>query len=294
MSDLSLDSLRQTIDEIDDQLHDLLMRRVDVVAPMAALKAEDPGRDFVRPAREAHILRRLIARHGGVLPVEVVIRLWRELMAANLIHQGDFSVHVFGGNPAEGTVDLAVWDLARAYYGSCTTMALQPTPQKLIQVISETRGALGIMPVPAQQDDDAPWWQVLLAEDTEVPRIIARIPFIDGDGVEMRYPPAYVLGCVEPAATGEDTTVIALVTDHEISRARVQSGLEALNLSVHVMASRDEAGANPSRHYLCEAAGFHHGAEEDLLAKLDSTALGIRRLVTLGAFASPSVIGASS
>ena len=37
-NDLSLDDLRREIDEIDDQLHDLLMRRTEIVGRVGAVK----------------------------------------------------------------------------------------------------------------------------------------------------------------------------------------------------------------------------------------------------------------
>ena len=58
---VKLDKLRQEIDDIDDALQDLIVRRTDVVGRIA----EKKGRQMhsgMRPAREAEILRGLAAR----------------------------------------------------------------------------------------------------------------------------------------------------------------------------------------------------------------------------------------
>ena len=55
----SLAALRAEIDRMDDALHDLLMRRAEVVAQVGALHAK--GRVPLRPGREASIVRRLLA-----------------------------------------------------------------------------------------------------------------------------------------------------------------------------------------------------------------------------------------
>src|SRR5260221_11185445 len=98
----TLDDLRREIDEIDDSLHDLLIRRAAVSLDIAKVKAPANGgnrvlADSMRPAREAAILRRLLARHRGELPPRVV-GIWRQIIAASLRAQASFEVHVFIGN----------------------------------------------------------------------------------------------------------------------------------------------------------------------------------------------------
>src|ERR1700758_2896810 len=92
LSDLA--DLRRRIDAIDDQMHDLLMERAEIVAQVAASKR---GGDvaFYQPAREAQILRRLAARHHGILPVAPVLRIWREMLAATVRLETPFAVAVF-------------------------------------------------------------------------------------------------------------------------------------------------------------------------------------------------------
>ncbi len=62
-----LDDLRAEIDTIDESLHDLIMRRAEVVARVKDAKRGAGGGVF-RPGREAEVLRRLVGRHNMVLP----------------------------------------------------------------------------------------------------------------------------------------------------------------------------------------------------------------------------------
>ena len=79
----TLDDLRREIDEIDDEMHDLLMRRTTVVDAIGALKKSD-GVPAIRPGREATILRRLITRHEGKFPRALVVRIWREILSGKI------------------------------------------------------------------------------------------------------------------------------------------------------------------------------------------------------------------
>src|SRR5262245_55906800 len=66
--DDQLAALRREIDSVDTQLHDLLMQRTELAVKVGEVKAKaqpigrtpSEGSKFVRPAREAKILRRLI------------------------------------------------------------------------------------------------------------------------------------------------------------------------------------------------------------------------------------------
>src|SRR5947207_14839153 len=92
-SDLSLETLRQEIDAIDDAVQDLLIRRAALVADVATAKAREGTRaPLFRPGREAAIMRRLIGRNRAPLPPDVVIRVWREIIAALTHLQGPFGV----------------------------------------------------------------------------------------------------------------------------------------------------------------------------------------------------------
>ena len=81
------------------------------VQPLGGTPAD--GSKFIRPAREALILRRLVARHQGRLPKAVIVRMWREMISALLQVEGPFVVAV---QAPKG--ETALWDLARDHYGS--------------------------------------------------------------------------------------------------------------------------------------------------------------------------------
>src|SRR5439155_20195195 len=108
MSDFpsDLEHLRRRIDEIDDRLQDLLIERIEIVSRVAAHKRESDGIAAHQPAREAAIIRRLVARNRGAFPPATLVRMWRELLAATVRLQGAFQVAVYAPPEAQ-----AFWDL---------------------------------------------------------------------------------------------------------------------------------------------------------------------------------------
>src|SRR5690348_5692509 len=82
-----LEDLRRRLDEIDDRLQDLLVDRFEIVLQVAAEKRGDQIAPH-QPAREAEIIRRLVARNRGALPDETLVRIWRELLCGTTRLQG--------------------------------------------------------------------------------------------------------------------------------------------------------------------------------------------------------------
>ena len=59
----SLADLRQEIDRIDETMHGLLMQRGEIIDRLIRVKRTQESGSAFRPAREAEMMRRLVARH---------------------------------------------------------------------------------------------------------------------------------------------------------------------------------------------------------------------------------------
>jgi chorismate mutase / prephenate dehydratase len=185
----TLEGLRGEIDEIDDALHDLLIRRAEVSHAIA--KVKQPGAlqgkgaimPALRPAREAAILRRLIARHRGDLPPRVLARIWREIIAASLRVQSKFQLHVYAGENQTGFVDLA-----HAHFGSLTPIRSHTRPSMVVHACAEEPNSLGVVPLPLIEEPGPAWWAQLAPAGEKGPRVVAKLPFLfDGEDVVSGY-----------------------------------------------------------------------------------------------------------
>ncbi|MEQ8394004.1 chorismate mutase [Thalassobaculum sp.] len=194
----SLAQLRAEIDEIDNSLLELLERRVGIGRRVAAAKGDASG-PFLRPGREAQILRRLAGKLTGAdLPVPVMERVWREILAANLARQVDPVTVVWAPAGAEALVDLA-----RDRGGVSTRVEAVDGPAAALAAVAEGRATLAVLPTP--ELIQWRWWPLLLVDSPLKPRIIARLPLFGAPGSDALA--GVGVGCQEPDPSGDDVTL---------------------------------------------------------------------------------------
>src|SRR5690242_1993016 len=108
----TLTDLRKDIDRIDEAMHQLLMERGEIIDRLIATKKTAETGSAFRPAREADIMRRLVQRHRGSLPLDTAESIWRVIIATFTHVQSPFSVHA---DLSAG--DAAMRDSARFHFG---------------------------------------------------------------------------------------------------------------------------------------------------------------------------------
>jgi chorismate mutase/prephenate dehydratase len=280
MSDIpsDLEHLRRRIDEIDDRLQDLLIERINIVSRVAAHKRGNGSVAAHQPAREAEIIRRLIARNQGPFPPATLVRMWRELLAATTRLQGAFTIAVYAPPEAQG-----FWDLARDHYGSHTPMLTYRSTAQIIRALTEGQAAIGVLPMPQEEDPD-PWWRHLLSTHDNAPHVIARLPFGARGNARSDGADALAIGHGGQRETGRDRTLIATENAPDISRGRMFSTLSALGLACTFMASCEHAeGVNT----LIEIDGFVPASDPRLDRLREQLGPALYRLLPFGGYAVP-------
>lgn len=283
-TDTSLERLRDEIDGIDDALHDLLIRRAALTGEIAAAKRRPAdagaGVPAIRPAREARILRRLLARHTGDLPPRVIVRIWRQIIAASLQAQTAYHLHVFNGDPQR-----AYFDLAHAYFGALTPARGHARASQVVHACAEEPNSLGLVPPPNQDEERVPWWLHLVPAGQMGPRVIAKLPFLlDGDEQPVS---AFAIGTVEFESSGDDTTLVRLETDSGLSRGRLSQMLKDAGFEAAIVAAGPAVESGTHSMVLLAVEGFV-AADDPRLARLGAGS-GIVRVDPVGGFANPVV-----
>ena len=165
----TLADLRREIDRIDEAMHRLLMERGEIIDTLIATKKTAESGSAFRPAREADMMKRLVERHRGLLPLDTVESIWRVIIATFTYVQAPFSVHA---DLSAG--EAAMRDTARFHFGFTVPFATHMGAAGVVAAVAASRGDLGLVPAAGAS---GAWWTALEGDDA--PKIIARLPFVE-------------------------------------------------------------------------------------------------------------------
>lgn len=166
-----LDDIRREIDRIDAEMHRLLIERSSVIERLIAIKQAQGGGSAFRPAREASMLRALVERHEGRLPVDTVEGIWRIIISTFTYVQSPYSVHI---DVSRG--EQAVRDSERFHFGFTVPVLAHFGAAGVIDSVARSAGDLGMFALDGGATAGA-WWMRLI--DPDAPKVIARLPFVE-------------------------------------------------------------------------------------------------------------------
>jgi chorismate mutase len=247
----TLADLRHEIDRIDEAMHRLLMERGEIIDRLIAVKKTQESGSAFRPAREADMMRRLVERHRGILPLDTAESIWRVIIATFTFVQAPFSVHA---DLSAG--DALMRDSTRFHFGFTVPFVPHMGAASVVEAVSASKGDLGLVPAFAVAGAGA-WWTAL--EFDAAPKVIARLPFVE----RADHPAALPVFVVSRVAAN------AMVTEVEVWSVRV-SGWSAR--AVNAVAPLAELIAVPDRAFdgaalLVSVAGGGIEAVSDALRK---------------------------
>ncbi|WP_428031950.1 chorismate mutase [Ancylobacter sp.] len=195
-----LGSLRAEIDRIDAAMHALLIERSQIIDRLVAVKraqGTESGSAF-RPAREASMMRQIVDRHRGILPLDTVEGIWRVIISTFTYVQAPYAVHA---DLASG--EAAMRDASRFHFGFTVPFIGHMGAAGVVAAVARSRGDLGLVPAFASPSAGA-WWTAL--EGEHAPKIIARLPFVE----RADHPAGLPVFCIaHPVTDGAVTEVEA-------------------------------------------------------------------------------------
>jgi chorismate mutase len=194
----TLDDLRQEIDRIDETMHGLLMERGEIIDRLIAVKRSQETGSAFRPAREAEMMRRLVKRHKGILPLDTAESIWRVIISTFTFVQSPFSVHA---DLSAG--DALMRDSARFHFGFTVPFVPHMGAAAVVAAVSTSKGDLGLVPALAVASAGS-WWSAL--EFDSAPKIIARLPFVERPDHPAALP-VFVVSKVAADAMATDAAV---------------------------------------------------------------------------------------
>ena len=262
----TLADLRVEIDRIDENMHELLIERGEIIDRLISVKKSQEIGSAFRPAREADMMRRLVKRHHGNLPLDTAESIWRVIISTFTYVQAPFSVHA---DLSAG--DALMRDSARFHFGFTVPFVAHMGASSVVEAVSESRGDLGLIPAFATAGS-GPWWAAL--EFDSAPKIIARLPFVE----RANHPAAMPVFVISRVAAD------AMVTETEVWSLRV-SGWSAA--AVNAVAPVADVVAVPDRAYDGAAllVSVERGGIDAVAEALVKTGASIRSKALVGSHA---------
>ena len=218
----TLADLRQEIDRIDEAMHRLLIERSDIIATLIEVKKTQATGSAFRPGREAEMMRRLVERHRGLLPLDTAESIWRIIIATFTHVQAAYCVHadISGG-------DAPMRDSARFHFGFTVPYMPHETAQAVIEAVAASMGDLGVFRI-EQGASAGAWWAALTP--ATAPKIIARLPFVE----RQNHPaatPVYVIARPLADAAARDIVLYAAKVERWMETSRQPLSLQLADVS---------------------------------------------------------------
>ncbi len=250
--DTTLEHFREEIDSIDNDILDLLAKRMDIVRQVGEYKHSSNARQsIIRPGREAEMIRRVVGKDiaKNNQQAAILAYMWRLIIAASInIEERAKIVALCTDQERE-----AYW-LAREYFGAFTPMEEFPTSAEILQKIEDREATVAVLPL-SDATSSRPWWSRIEDKPRNPgPRVFARLPFIKmAPSVKT---PLVALGYVEPESTKEDASLWVLKTEERVQ----YPDLEAILHKSGILFEKHEHCriiGNPTYHlYLIKVEGF--------------------------------------
>jgi hypothetical protein len=117
------------------------------------------------------MMRRLVERHRGILPLDTAESIWRVIIATFTYVQAPFAVHA---DLSAG--DAAMRDSARFHFGFTVPFVPHMGAAGAVAAVAASKGDLALVPA-AHVAGSVDWWSGLESETG--PKVIARLPFVE-------------------------------------------------------------------------------------------------------------------
>ena len=190
-----LSEIRREIDRIDDGILALVAERLAIADRVRRAKAENgsAGETPLRPAREAAVMRRLIAKAKGKVPAEICFRLWRTLMASVALRQAPLRLHANAGLFASPAAQA----LLREFFGE---IAFADHQSEAVAIKAVAANPLDLAAVAT----DSPWVKPFREGAAGKAQVVGCLPFLGAASP----PRILIFGHAAQEATGDDETLV--------------------------------------------------------------------------------------
>ncbi len=199
-----LAKLRNEIDKIDTDLLRLLSKRTEYVEKVGELKRiTGENSSFIRPGREAVMLKKLSRQGAGKFPVPAIQSIWRSIISASLAVENGLNIAVLRNYDFDTSREIS------GYFGSFSKYIICSSSDEILDKIN--KNTIGVV------DLSGKWWAKLSNEK------YSKIKVFAAPGKNL-----YAIAKIATEKTGEDKTLV--VTKSPLKLGKKLARLRSYNL----------------------------------------------------------------
>lgn len=194
---------RTEIDTIDQEIIDLLDKRIEIVKNVGKYKASKQDKFFIKSAREADMIRNLIKKTDQKIHKATIFLIWRKIITyANILEQ-NITIGLLNSEN-----DPHHQHYIKEYYNDFIDIKNYDNNNNLILDINKNKIQLAIFPAKNKS-----WWIDLAQQDNKF-NIFAKIPFIKHKE-NNKDSELFIAAIKEPEKSYNDKTLLIIISENK-------------------------------------------------------------------------------
>ena len=259
----ALMSLRQEIDEVDNQIIELLGQRMQIINRVGELKKNNNEKFFIRSNREADMIKNLIAKSSSNFPKSAIVSIWRKIITSANMNEQPLKIALH--NP-KNISDY--FYLVREYYYEAVPISSYDTASGVVVGLEKNEAQIGVFALPQIGEDDhektdiSEHWWIGLANNKSGIKVFARIPFTESEGKKGNQTVLVATAIKQAEKSAEDNSLLYLEVKNDVSRGQIVAAFKEVGLNAVILKSVKLPQLNDVVFYLVELQGFYNDEDE--------------------------------
>jgi chorismate mutase len=227
----NLQELRNEIDEIDQEIINLINRRMSIIPKVSEVKKNNNEKFFIKSSREADMIKNLIKKVENNSLKLAVINIWRKIItnANNCEQKLKIGIH----NPSS---QVEYEYIVREYFSQEISITNFDSATNLIAEMEKSLINIGVFLLPNpevefdKKDTTQKNWWINMANNRVGLKVYAKIPFFEiaskkNNNLQL------VLSAIKEAEPSElDNTILTIEVANSVSKLEVFSLFKNNNL----------------------------------------------------------------
>ena len=237
---------RREIDKIDLKILKLLEERMEIVKEVGKFKNKTKHQFFIKSAREADMMNKLVKKSSNNIFNETIIAIWRKIITnANLLEQ---EIKIALCNPEENNDYIYV---LREYFNNLVPIGNFQNTTDTIQSLEKNEFQIAAFSLPESPEysNNDNWW-VDFTADNDI-KIYAKTSFKNSGALNL------VLAAKKKVEESEsDNTLSVIEFSRKISENEVVTNLKSAGFNFKILDKSNSSKVNNIDLYLIEIEGF--------------------------------------